>query len=175
MFSKLTSLAGLALVGCSAAPSTAAHDAGLVAVEASSDGAPPTADAFDDSPDSETGAAEGGAPADAAAPDAAPTCVGLGAPCTTSATCLCSLGAGCEWDNVECRDGRCQLMFACDEAGVCDGSAGPLLPLLDAGYSCCSQCELAYDLGGTMAAWLACNAQCGAGQCPVECLARDRP
>lgn len=115
-----------------------------------------------------------------AAPDAiAPACSPLGATCTTSADCLCGKGAGCMWDNVECRAGTCQLENKCvpdqsaDGGYNCDGSAGPLLPMLDAGYPCCSQCEMAYDLGGTMSAWLACNATCGAGQCPVTCYSAD--
>lgn len=100
--------------------------------------------------------------------DAAFTCEPLGAPCMTSIDCLCSKGSGCTWDNVTCRDGMCALDFKCDEAGVCDGSAGPLLPLLDAGDTCCSQCELNYDQGGTMAAWRVCAASCAAA-CPIRC------
>jgi hypothetical protein len=88
-------------------------------------------------------------------------CAPLGGACTTSASCYCGLGAGCEDDNVTCSSaGRCVV-------------ASP--PSLDSGLDpvdeCCATCQYTYDTGGTMSAWLACNQACGAGACPVTCLA----
>lgn len=87
-------------------------------------------------------------------------CAPLGGTCSTSASCFCGLAAGCEDDNVTCDAGRC---------------VAASLPSLDSGLDpideCCATCQYDYDMGGTMSAWLACNQACGAGACPVTCLA----
>lgn len=102
--------------------------------------------------------------------EASVTCAPLGAACESSAECLCGLGAGCEWDNVVC------VGLDAGDAGRCTIE---YLPVLDAGDVCCSACEIAYDTcDGSPAcgsAWTVCNAACGEGQCPVRCLAEDRP
>jgi hypothetical protein len=95
-----------------------------------------------------------------AEPVEAGPCAPLGGSCTTSASCFCGLAAGCEDDNVTCDAGRCVVAS---------------LPVLDGGLDpideCCATCQYAYDTGGTVSDWLSCNQACGAGACPVTCLA----
>lgn len=88
----------------------------------------------------------------------------LGGACAPGAgTCYCSLGSGCQWDDVTCPD-------AGPYAGTCTADPGAIF--LDAGDVCCNQCELAWQSdGGTLAGFMACSAGCGAAQCPVRCLA----
>jgi hypothetical protein len=108
----------------------------------------------DDASFPESGAPEGESPEGSAE---ASVCTGLGAPCTTSATCYCGVASGCGVDNVVCSDaGMCETLF---------------LPSLDAGNTCCNACQLAYDQGtSTFDGWLACNAACGQNACPVTCV-----
>jgi hypothetical protein len=93
----------------------------------------------------------------------ASVCVGLGAPCKDSTTCLCGEPSGCIWDNVACMGGVCTVTQSV---------------ALDAGEACCSGCQATYDTctpqGETcLSQWLACNAACpgGGGACPVVCAA----
>lgn len=169
MHQQFIILAALALVGCASTnTSSTPEDMADGAIPDGGHGPPRAAEA---------GALEAGADGDLvdapvleASADTGVTCVGLGQPCTTSATCFCGLGAGCNWDNVTCRGGVCVLDFKCDDAG-CDGAAGPLLPPLDAGDSCCASCENRYDVGAsTLAEWKTCAASCGAVACPITCL-----
>lgn len=156
----IVALFALALAGCGggshaggyAGPDASGHDGALT------DGAG-GADATDD-----TGpVTQDGGVVDAqqeAAPVEAGPCAPLGGACTTSASCYCGLAAGCEDDNVTCDAGRCVVAS---------------LPILDGGLDpideCCATCQYDYDTGGTMSAWQACNQACGAGACPVTCLA----
>jgi len=160
-------LALVTLVGCGGGGKGNHPDAGpdsgsdaALASDAPDGGA---ADAFpeDVATGSETSTVD--AQAEAAA-DAGPTCAPLGAACTTAATCLCGLGAGCTDDNVACTSGHCTVA----QLPVLDGGLDPV-------DECCATCQYAYDTGGTMSAWLACNEACGAGACPVTCLAEVSP
>jgi hypothetical protein len=79
--------------------------------------------------------------------------VALGGTCEASTDCYCGTAAGCPWDNITCSSGKC----------------APPSSLPPTGGGCCSDCEVAYENGGTFAAWQTCNAGCGAG-CVSRCL-----
>jgi hypothetical protein len=155
-----------ALVGCGGGSSAGHHDAGPGSDSGFADASEAGAT---DAPDDVGVAQDAGA--DSATGDTGTTgdsgaiCAPLGASCATSANCFCGLAAGCTDDNVSCSD-----------AGVCVVDS---LPLLDGGETgvelCCATCQYAYDMGGTMGAWLSCNDACGAGACPVTCLAELTP
>jgi len=95
----------------------------------------------------------GGADAGADGGEAGFPCVSLGGTCEASTDCYCGTAAGCPWDNVTCSSGKC----------------APPSSLPPTGGGCCSDCEVAYESGGTFATWQACNAGCGAG-CVSRCL-----
>ena len=87
-------------------------------------------------------------------------CVGLGATCKDSTTCLCGVGSACTFDNVDCIAGVCAVSFD--------------VPL-DAGEECCAACQSTYDSCTNsskecISQWTTCNDAC-AGACPVLCLA----
>jgi hypothetical protein len=140
---------GHALDGADADAGSAGDDA--PAVDAASEEALP----YDSGSAIDAGNDDGGGAAADAASEASP-CVPLGAACTDSTTCLCGAGAGCIVDNVTCSD-----------AGVC-----ALAYSFDAGDTCCAACEIAYDQGGSLAAWTACNDACGLAGCPMRCFAQ---
>jgi hypothetical protein len=105
---------------------------------------------------------DSGAGGDDAAVEAS-VCVGLGAPCKDGTTCLCGEPSGCIWDNVACMGGVCTVTQS--------------IPL-DAGETCCSECQATYDTctpqgDACLTAWVTCNAACpgGGGACPVVCVA----
>jgi hypothetical protein len=156
-------LAALALVlgaaeGCSSSSGPHGYAATDGGSGSSTGGGGADSSSMQDAPGVEDDASsdDSGEPSEASAE--ASSCTGLGAACTTSATCYCGPASGCGVDNVICSDaGKCEAAF---------------LPALDAGNTCCSACQLAYDQGtSSLAAWLACNAACGAGECPVTCFA----
>lgn len=171
---------GLVLLGslpaCSSSSSPrAAQDAGTRDAAAIDSAAPETGalDAGPDSaPDVEPPTPEAGA--DAAVEDAAAEaspCIGLGAPCVTSETCLCGEAAGCELDNVACVDAGGQ--GRCETTSLPDYDASP--------YPCCSECEYDYDTctpvgsAACMSAWAACNDACKVDvhlECAVRCVAQ---
>jgi hypothetical protein len=117
-------------------------------------------DSSSPAPEASTPVDSGPSSGDAAA---ASVCVGVGSPCKDSTTCLCGEPSGCIWDNVACTAGVCTVTQA--------------VPL-DAGETCCSSCQAAYDSctpagPSCLAQWLACNGTCPGGtwSCPVVCAA----
>jgi hypothetical protein len=115
-------------------------------------------DASSTTPEASTGPDAGDDAGEAGA--VASLCVGLGAKCKDSTTCLCGVGSACTFDNVDCTSGVCAVSFD--------------VPL-DAGDECCAVCQSTYDGCTTAGAeclsqWTTCNDAC-AGECPVLCLA----
>jgi len=159
----------VALAGCSASSSgpaasgdASAGDGASTSFDGSagSDGSTPMTDAVAPAPDGGGGgdasSSEAGGDGDAGADagDAAFPCVPLGGSCEASTDCYCGTAAGCAWDNVTCNGNKC---------------APPSSPPATRS-GCCSDCEVAYESGGTFAAWQTCNAGCGGGGCVARCL-----
>jgi hypothetical protein len=117
--------------------------------------------------DATTGAPDGGAVEDAGedaeeAGAVASLCVGVGAACKSTASCLCGVGSGCTFDNVACDAGVCVVVYDV---------------ILDAGEACCAACQGTYDSctgKDCLSQWMTCNDGCE-GACPVLCLAAQSP
>jgi hypothetical protein len=163
----------LALAACGHSATGAGYQADGSTPDAAHDAPPGDAESTggdaSSTPDASSGD-DSGSPEEDAGEDAAETgpiqtlCVGLGAACKDSTTCLCGVGSGCTFDNVACTNGKCTVAY-------------PVA--LDAGEACCASCQGTYDscTGSStcLSQWTACNDTCGVGTCPVLCLAALSP